>query len=305
MVLVFTRSSNVSHQVRFEVERAASKGKPILPFRTEDVLPSEDIELFLSSSHWLDAMTPPAERHLERLSATVQHLLQDPDADSASRPCLPPEHWVELYREGERLMNMGQHAAAQVQFAAIDRGAGFGDLALRGIDLGDAYYNYGMCLQAGTDGVWRGPGADLKKARQFLEKAVELGTSSRGISLLHLTILANLQQDYTVARRRAEEGIRLEPWNYEMHGMLGAVLMNLGQYTEAIAALEKCLQINPEDCDGIYNLATARATTDDSEGAVEAYQRFLTTASSQITAKPYLVPMVTTARRELDRLRVR
>ncbi|WP_130620736.1 toll/interleukin-1 receptor domain-containing protein [Dyella amyloliquefaciens] len=67
MVLVFSRSSNDSGQVRREVERAVHKQLPILPFRIEDVLPSRSLEYFLSTQHWMDAFPPPLETHVDRL----------------------------------------------------------------------------------------------------------------------------------------------------------------------------------------------------------------------------------------------
>lgn len=75
MVLVFSANSNNSPQVIREVERAVNKGIPILPFRIENVTPSKSMEYFVSSSHWLDAMTPPLEKHLQKLGDTVQLLL--------------------------------------------------------------------------------------------------------------------------------------------------------------------------------------------------------------------------------------
>ncbi len=75
MVLVFSANSNNSPQVIREVERAVNKGLPILPFRIENVTPSKSMEYFVSSSHWLDAMTPPLEKHLQKLGDTVQLLL--------------------------------------------------------------------------------------------------------------------------------------------------------------------------------------------------------------------------------------
>jgi hypothetical protein len=74
-VLVFSSKTNRSPHVRREVERAVSKGKIIVPFRIEDVLPTESLEFCLSSTHWLDAMTPPLERHLARLAEVVADLL--------------------------------------------------------------------------------------------------------------------------------------------------------------------------------------------------------------------------------------
>lgn len=75
MVLVFSSNSNNSQQVRREVERAVSKGLMLIPFRIEDVRLSKSMEYFLSSSHWLDALTPPLEEHVQRLAETVQVLL--------------------------------------------------------------------------------------------------------------------------------------------------------------------------------------------------------------------------------------
>ena len=75
MVLVFSSRSNNSPQVMREVERAASKGIPILPFRIEDVALSKSMEFFLSTPHWLDALTPPLEKHLGHLAGTVKLLL--------------------------------------------------------------------------------------------------------------------------------------------------------------------------------------------------------------------------------------
>lgn len=68
MVLVFSACSNVSPQVRREVERAVHKQVGILPFRIEDVLPSQSLEYFLSTQHWLDAFPPPREPHYAKLA---------------------------------------------------------------------------------------------------------------------------------------------------------------------------------------------------------------------------------------------
>lgn len=75
MVLVFSASSNDSPQVMREVERAVDKGIPIIPFRIENVLPSKAMEYYLSAPHWLDAVTPPLEKHLKKLADTVEALL--------------------------------------------------------------------------------------------------------------------------------------------------------------------------------------------------------------------------------------
>jgi hypothetical protein len=76
MVLVFSAHSNRSQQVRREVERAAHKEIPILPFRIEDVLPSKSLEYFLSAQHWFDAYPGPLEAHCARLCEYLRSSLR-------------------------------------------------------------------------------------------------------------------------------------------------------------------------------------------------------------------------------------
>jgi ABC-type amino acid transport substrate-binding protein len=71
MVVIFSKHSNGSPQVMREIERAVSKGVPIIPFRVENVLPSKDLEYFISSCHWLDAMNPPLEKHIGELVEAI------------------------------------------------------------------------------------------------------------------------------------------------------------------------------------------------------------------------------------------
>jgi hypothetical protein len=56
MVLVFSAHANEVPHIRRELECAVSKGKIIVPFRIEDVLPSGAMEYCLGNTHWLDAL---------------------------------------------------------------------------------------------------------------------------------------------------------------------------------------------------------------------------------------------------------
>jgi TIR domain len=76
MVLILSANANDSPQIKREVERAVHRGIPIIPFRIEDVPLSKALEFFISSPHWLDALTPPLEEHLQYLADTVQLLLE-------------------------------------------------------------------------------------------------------------------------------------------------------------------------------------------------------------------------------------
>jgi hypothetical protein len=86
MVLVFSSHANVSEHIPKEVERAVSRGVPILPFRIEDVAPGKSLDYFIGSVHWLDAMTAPMEKHLDDLAATVQKLLPANPEDAGKSP---------------------------------------------------------------------------------------------------------------------------------------------------------------------------------------------------------------------------
>lgn len=75
LVLIFSSDANRSPHVMREAERALSKRVVILPLRIEDVFPSGAMEYFVSTTHWLDACTPPLEAHLATLADTVERIL--------------------------------------------------------------------------------------------------------------------------------------------------------------------------------------------------------------------------------------
>ena len=85
-VLVFSQNANQSPHVHRELERTASHGIPILPFRVEDVVPAPSVEYFISDAHWLDALTPPMEEHLDYLVGTVRLILDREAAKTGGDP---------------------------------------------------------------------------------------------------------------------------------------------------------------------------------------------------------------------------
>jgi len=75
LVMVFSSSANDSPHVLRELTRAVDKNVIIIPFRIEDVQPSNALAYILSVPHWLDALTPPLEEHIERLANTISRFL--------------------------------------------------------------------------------------------------------------------------------------------------------------------------------------------------------------------------------------
>ena len=76
LVLVFSSHANQSPQIGREVERAVNRGIPVVPLRIENITPTQSLEYFIGTVHWLDALTPPLEQHLQRLGQAVQALLR-------------------------------------------------------------------------------------------------------------------------------------------------------------------------------------------------------------------------------------
>ena len=76
LVLIFSSNSNDSDQIKREVERTVHQGIAVIPFRIEDVLPNKTLEYFISTQHWLDALTPPLEDHMAHLAETITVLLE-------------------------------------------------------------------------------------------------------------------------------------------------------------------------------------------------------------------------------------
>jgi hypothetical protein len=75
MVLIFSAHSNNSEQVLREVQLAVKARLHIVQFRIENVRMNDDLEYFLSTPHWLDALTPPLENHLRKLEISIKTLL--------------------------------------------------------------------------------------------------------------------------------------------------------------------------------------------------------------------------------------
>ena len=74
-VLVFTDESNRSHQVTNEVTLAVNSGKIIIPFRLTGTNMNDTLLYYLSSVHWLDAVSQPLNKNIETLRQQIEALL--------------------------------------------------------------------------------------------------------------------------------------------------------------------------------------------------------------------------------------
>ena len=74
-LLIFSGHANTSRHVQRELQHACDQGLAIIPFRLEGVLPTGGMKFYLGTIHWLDALTPPMERHHELLVTAIKALL--------------------------------------------------------------------------------------------------------------------------------------------------------------------------------------------------------------------------------------
>lgn len=118
MIVVFSADSIKSEQVLLEVERAASKGLSIIPFRIENVVPTKSMEYFLSSRHWMNAFAGPVAPHISALAALVEQRAKSGFArqgDGVSASWTPPV-WA---RQGPSRRSVIAASAAGVVGTAI------------------------------------------------------------------------------------------------------------------------------------------------------------------------------------------
>lgn len=132
MVLIFSEHTNESRHVNNEIERAVSHRVPIIPFRIANVQPSEDLELFISSCHWLDAVHPPLEPKIAELTLAVRGAIGNEEPEPAPAPAPAPtpapagatdelafHHFVVMRREDGSPWELGRGAMG-VTYKAMD-----------------------------------------------------------------------------------------------------------------------------------------------------------------------------------------
>jgi TPR repeat protein len=81
MVLIFSTNANDSPQIRREVEHAVDKGVMIVPVRIDRAEPMRSLAYFMAGVHWLDALTPPLEHHLQALAISIKAFLSAASAN--------------------------------------------------------------------------------------------------------------------------------------------------------------------------------------------------------------------------------
>jgi TolB-like protein/Flp pilus assembly protein TadD len=108
VVLVLSGSAVASAHVAREIERAASKRKPIIPFRLDAAPLNPELEYFLSNSQWIDVPQIGMPAALDKLTEALAHV----SGSSSAAPTIA--HPVVHQRTAKKVI-----AAAAVALAAV------------------------------------------------------------------------------------------------------------------------------------------------------------------------------------------
>jgi hypothetical protein len=118
MLMIFSRHSNSSEQVLREVQLAVDCHVPIVRLRIEDIPLSDDLRYYLSTPHWLDALTHPLSKHIPAVAAAIRELLGSSSAaneTAAAASQAPPAEGVMK----QRVVSAGQPSPAKRAHFAI------------------------------------------------------------------------------------------------------------------------------------------------------------------------------------------
>jgi hypothetical protein len=78
MVLVLSENANAAPHIEREIAHAFYTRRIIIPLRLNNTLPRRDFLFYLGNARWFDALSPPAEQHLEAFTASINGMVRGP-----------------------------------------------------------------------------------------------------------------------------------------------------------------------------------------------------------------------------------
>ena len=86
LVLVLSENANAAPHIEREIAHAFYTKRPIVPVRLSKTLPRRDFLFYLGNIPWFDAVSPPAEEHLEALTASINQIVRGRPVNPNPRP---------------------------------------------------------------------------------------------------------------------------------------------------------------------------------------------------------------------------
>ncbi|MBA1148292.1 toll/interleukin-1 receptor domain-containing protein [Ectothiorhodospiraceae bacterium WFHF3C12] len=78
IIPILSTAANDCRYFRFAISKSVALGKPVYPFRVEDMIPSPDLEFFISTTQWIEAWPEISPSHVETLYTSVAHHQDNP-----------------------------------------------------------------------------------------------------------------------------------------------------------------------------------------------------------------------------------
>jgi tetratricopeptide (TPR) repeat protein len=260
LILVLSSASNGSGFVSREIERAVSKNKHIFTVRIEDVLPSPALELFISSTQWIDAYSGRRGSHIDRLA----ELLAEDEA--AAGPAVPAT-------------DAGPKRVPQRAIWRSPLLLGAGAAALLAIIGAVAVYL--MRSPDDTDYMVLARSCERLSGEAAIA-ACDRVIASRKISGRELAPLLavrgfhrQLKFDLDGALSDYRESIRLDPANALVFNNRGNIYRDAGDYDRALADYAQALELNPKQPDALASRGWILEQKGDMDGAKRNYQQAL------------------------------
>ncbi len=304
MVLVFSGNANGSMQVKREVERATSKGIPVVPIRIEDVPESKFLEYHLSTAYWVDAVSSPLEPHLRYLAEMVSKAVgvsgqgleptqpnlcagcgaavepgavrcgacgHERRAPSAAQEMPLSAGRPRMLRRRWRFLLRSR--AAKVSAAAVCAVA----IAL-GIYIStrrDSVETYVSRAEAYMrDGEYD---LGIEEFSKGVSKypASPLGYRARGSAYFHRGLTRNVPDDFRRAESDFTTAIKLDPRDSFAHSMLGQTYLRMADFRRAVDAFNAALKIDNLNADSWKGLARTCFMLKDHDCSVKCYTAVL------------------------------
>jgi WD40 repeat protein len=167
MILILSEHANRSVHVIREVDRAVSKGKPVLPIRIREVQPAKSLELYISSTQWVDAWTPPLEAKVGQLATAIEELAKSEplEPQEPSQPTPDPTSGIPgaaaFSQDEQTLVGGGDDGVIRIQDTATSQPSAPSEIA-----------------EADTDTTLRATDTSVSRQswfRRFLNSTVRIG----------------------------------------------------------------------------------------------------------------------------------
>jgi Tfp pilus assembly protein PilF len=264
-VLLFSQHANTSHQIQREVELAVNRGIPIIPVRLEQVAPARSLEFFISSQHWLDAFSPPLQRHLSYLARIIRSLMDGGVTETDPWPQPPPAPPTPAPAPGGLRpwqLAVGAGVATLLVLAAWRLLATAGPTANTNATA-PAATNAAAAIAAGpppTVPVWAG--CDESPTVAGCSVIIQQGgepPQNMAVAYIRRAIAYHGAGQYQLAIADDDAAIRLTPGSAIAFGNRGATYADMGNFAQAIHDYDSAISLDPTFSRAFSNRCFAKA----------------------------------------------